>query len=96
MPSVDKRYRLIEMEENMNSENAIEIRNMSKSFKIQYDKANALKNRLVMKRNNIGGQWGTIIDVEGTRRLHILRIDHGRLLGQCLYWNQHDHQVYEK
>ena len=36
----------------MNSENAIEIRNMSKSFKIQYDKANALKNRLVMKRNN--------------------------------------------
>ena len=34
MPSVDKRYRLIEMEENMNSENAIEIRNMSKSFKI--------------------------------------------------------------
>ena len=26
MPSVDKRYRLIEMEENMNSENAIEIR----------------------------------------------------------------------
>ena len=52
MPSVDKRYRLIEMEENMNSENAIEIRNMSKSFKIQYDKANALKNRLVMKRNN--------------------------------------------
>ena len=45
---------------------------------------------------NIGGQWGTIIDVEGTRRLHILRIDHGRLLGQCLYWNQHDHQVYEK
>ena len=52
MPSVDNRYRLIEMEENMNSENAIEIRNMSKSFKIQYDKANALKNRLVMKRNN--------------------------------------------
>ena len=36
----------------MNSENAIEIRNMSKSFKIQYDKANALKNRLVIKRNN--------------------------------------------
>ena len=36
----------------MNPENAIEVRNMSKSFKIQYDKANALKSRLVLKRNN--------------------------------------------
>lgn len=36
----------------MNPENAIEVRNMSKSFKIQYDKANALKSRLVLKRKN--------------------------------------------
>ena len=31
----------------MRPENAIEVRNMSKSFKIQYDKAKTLKERLV-------------------------------------------------
>lgn len=36
----------------MNQENAIEIRNMSKSFKVQYDKANSLKAFLVTKRKN--------------------------------------------
>lgn len=36
----------------MQKENAIEIRNMYKSFKIQSDRANTLKSLLVMKRNN--------------------------------------------
>ena len=36
----------------MNQENAIEIRNMSKSFKVQYDKANSLKAFLVTRRKN--------------------------------------------
>ena len=36
----------------MHKENAIEIRNMYKSFKIQSDRANTLKSLLVMKRNN--------------------------------------------
>lgn len=36
----------------MNQENVIEIRNMSKSFKVQYDKANSLKAFLVTKRKN--------------------------------------------
>lgn len=36
----------------MNSENAIEIRNMSKSFKIQYDRAKDLKSLLVLRRKN--------------------------------------------
>lgn len=31
----------------MNPENAIEVRNMSKSFKVQYDKANSLKSLLI-------------------------------------------------
>ena len=36
----------------MRNGNAIEIRNMYKSFKIQSDRANTLKSLLVMKRNN--------------------------------------------
>ena len=36
----------------MKAENAIEIRNMSKSFKIQSDKANSIKELFVLKRNN--------------------------------------------
>lgn len=32
----------------MNPENAIEIRNMSKSFKVQYDKAHDLKSLVVL------------------------------------------------
>lgn len=36
----------------MQKENAIEIRNMYKSFKVQSDRANTLKSLLVMKRNN--------------------------------------------
>lgn len=36
----------------MNPENAIEIRNMSKSFKIQYDKAHALKELLVIRNRS--------------------------------------------
>ena len=37
----------------MNQENAIEVRNMSKSFKIQSDKANSIKNLIVQKRKNV-------------------------------------------
>ena len=31
----------------MQEENAIEVRNMSKSFKVEYDKANTLKTKLI-------------------------------------------------
>ncbi|WP_301205966.1 ABC transporter ATP-binding protein, partial [uncultured Dubosiella sp.] len=37
----------------MNQENAIEVRNMSKHFKVEYDRANTLKERLIFwKKNN--------------------------------------------
>lgn len=36
----------------MNKENAIEVRNMSKHFKVEYDKANTLKERLIFWKNN--------------------------------------------
>lgn len=37
----------------MKQEHAIEVRNMSKSFKIQSDKANSIKNLIVQKRKNV-------------------------------------------
>ena len=39
----------------MKSENAIEVRNLYKKFKVQYDKPTTLKERLVglFKKNNI-------------------------------------------
>ncbi len=37
----------------MNQENAIEVRNMSKHFKVEYDRATTLKERLIFwKKNN--------------------------------------------
>lgn len=38
--------------ENMDQNNAIEVRNMSKSFKLQYDKPQTLKEQLVFSRKN--------------------------------------------
>ena len=38
--------------ENMDKNNAIEVRNMSKRFKLQYDKPQTLKERLITSRNN--------------------------------------------
>lgn len=35
----------------MNKNNAIEVRNMSKKFKIEYDKATTLKERLIFGIN---------------------------------------------
>lgn len=38
----------------MNSRNAIEVRNMSKYFKVEYDKANTLKDKLLhWNRHNV-------------------------------------------
>ena len=36
----------------MNKENAIEIRNLDKSFKVAYDRPQTLKERLVFWKNN--------------------------------------------
>ena len=36
----------------MDKNNAIEVRNMSKRFKLQYDKPQTLKERLITSRNN--------------------------------------------
>ena len=36
----------------MNNENAIEVRNMSKRFKVDYDKAHTLKDKLLFWRKS--------------------------------------------
>ena len=47
----------------MNQENAIEVRNMSKSFKIQSDKANSIKNLIVQKRKNVVKRHEVLNDI---------------------------------
>ena len=37
----------------MNQENAIEVRNMSKRFKIEYDKSRTLKERLIRRKGKV-------------------------------------------
>lgn len=47
----------------MDKTNAIEIRNMSKSFKVQSDKANSIKNLIVQRRKNVVSRHEVLTDI---------------------------------
>ena len=70
----------------MNQENAIEVRNMSKRFKIEYDKSRTLKERLIRRKGKVEynevlkninleiqeGEFVAVIGKNGSRKINII------------------------
>ena len=74
----------------MNKENAIEVRNMTKYFKVEYDKAHTLKERLlsfgksnrevhtVLKNINLDikkGETVCLIGTNGSGKINFIEVD---------------------